>query len=286
MLDDFIISLLPQNSVAAFLIFITSLVMVIISVRTLPFIIVKKISPKFKGNQFSVEKTLGVVSLFPEAVIIFVLVNTWFHFAALYTIVGLNIATVLSGLILLIIVGRKNFIPHIYKPTLFLITIGLTIPFILLHEYKHVDTRTAFILILCYLTYVIFARIAMNEPAHPIEYSTKMENNNKTTIVTFGQTLLLSGTSLMLLFIGTEIFILTSKILIVHYEIPKIYLAITMGVLLVTPKIVSFYRIIKEQKSMVELYTHEIFYNITSVTLLNSVIIYTISLTFALITLG
>jgi hypothetical protein len=286
MLDDFIISLVPQNSFLAFIFFIASVLLIILAVRTIPYHVVRKVSPKLGVTQIGMERALGVVSLFPEAVIIFVLVNAWFHFAALYTIIGLNIASVLSALILLIFVGRKNFIPHIYKPKLFLITIGLAIPFILLYEYEHIDPRTSFILILSYFTYILFSKVAMNEPAHPVEYSTKMKLTTQPTGVTITQTLFFTALSLTLLFIGTEIFIIASKILIAHYDIPKIYLAVIMGALLVAPKIVSFYRMIKEQKNMVELYTHEIFYNITSITVLNSVMIYTISFTFALITLS
>lgn len=286
MVADFILNLMPQDYTLTFLFFVASAAFIIFAVRTIPYRVVKKVSAGINVNQFSVEKALGVISIFPEAVIIFVLVNSWFHITALYTVIGLNIATILVGLIMLMVVGKQNFFPHIYKPQVFIILIALIVPFMLLYEYGHIDPRTAFVLILSYITYVLFTRIAMNEPAHPVEYSVEIKPLKRSARKTLIPLTLMTASSIALLFLGTEMFIITSKILIVYYEVPKIYLSIILGALLVLPKIKSFNRLIKAHKGVTELYTHEVFYNIASGTALNSILIYTISFTFALITLN
>jgi Ca2+/Na+ antiporter len=283
MIAEYIIQFLPENILLFSTLLVVSIAVIIFASRTIPYYIMKTISAGINIKQFAIEKTLGAISTFPEAIIIFTLVQIWLHLTSLYTIISLNIAIIFVGLVTLMFLGKQKFIKHIYKPKLFLIFIALVAPFILLIDYNHVSYQTAFVLIIGYISYMFFSRLAMNEPAHPVEYSVIIKPLKTTARKTLIPLTLLLIAAIILGYVAVEMFILSSKVLIIFYEIPKLIIGLIIGVMLAVPKVKSFHRIITSKKDSPELYTHEVFYNMASGTMANSLLFYTVAFTATLV---
>ena len=285
MIRDLVLNSPPAPLTTVMAVIVVSVFIIIWGAKILPTKIVNHGANLFTPKETTREKTLGVVHFFPEAIIIFTLIQIWFHIAAVYTLLFINIGTILATTIILTYTKTKNIFKNIHKTTWFLLTISIIIPIIVIYDYAPISWNTTFVLILSYAAYVFIAKTSLNEPSHPVYYNPEPIPTKKHSIHHIIIMFLLLSVSITLVVIGTELFIVYTQLAIIYHNVDKVFYAITLATILTLTKTKMFHRSVISNKKYPELYIHEITYNTAATNMTNTLFVYTLSFTYTIIIL-